>query len=56
MKIIKTTDSKYLGREIENFEIGDTIELDEFEFEVVQMKQTATMTVLSNSNYIIKLK
>lgn len=52
MKILKSTDNKHLGREIQGINKGDCIDLDGFTFEVQNVSTLENGNiVLSNPNY-----
>lgn len=57
MKILNTTDGKYLGKILpNNLSIGDVIELDNaFIFYIQNKINVGDRIVLSNNNYIIEL-
>lgn len=53
-KIIETTDGNFIGRLIDfNQQI---IVLDDYEFKIKSVKYDDDIVVLSNDNYIIKIK
>lgn len=56
MRIIKTTDNRFIGTVIEEVSKDDVIELEDFKFNVQQIVNKGIYTTISNSNYIIKLK
>lgn len=52
MRIVTTTDGRHLGTEVPVVNIGDSIDLDGFSFEVQEIKTLENgNTRLSNFNY-----
>lgn len=52
MVIIASTDNKYLGKEINHLEVGDTIQLDDFVFNVSKINVLESgLICFSNPNY-----
>jgi DNA-dependent RNA polymerase auxiliary subunit epsilon len=52
MKVISSTDNKYLGMEVPEIKIGDIVELDGYQFEVQFIHQLSNGHVcFGNPNY-----
>ena len=52
MKVISSTDNKYLGMEVPNIQIGDIVELEGYQFEVQFIHELSNGNVcFGNTNY-----
>jgi hypothetical protein len=55
-KISETTDGKFVGTVVESIELGKSIVLGDFIFEIDSVKIMGNIIILSNANYVIILK
>ena len=52
MRVISSTDNKYLGMEVPEVKVGDTIDLNGYQFEVQFIHQLSNgNTCFGNNNY-----
>lgn len=57
MVVVSSTDHKYLGAEVPDLEVGDTVSFDDFLFVVMsKMKLANKNTVLCSPNYQLELE
>lgn len=56
MKVISSTDNKYLGMEVPEINIGDTVALEDYTFEVQFIRRLENGSLLvGNPNYQFEL-
>ena len=56
MRVISSTDNKYLGYEVQEIKVGDIIELDTYTFEVQFVHTLADGNIcVGNTNYQFEL-
>ena len=56
MVIVSSTDNKYLGYEVKEINIGDTVELEDYTFEVQIIHELENGNlIVGNSNYQFEL-
>jgi hypothetical protein len=53
MRIIETTDGKFINQEINNLKKGEDCMLGDYRFLVVKKKVYGKRTIFSNSNYVV---
>lgn len=52
MKVISSTDNKYLGMEVPQIKVGDVVQLQNYEFEVQFIHELSNgNTCFGNTNY-----
>ena len=56
MRVISSTDNKYLGYEVQEIKVGDIIELEDYTFEVQFIRRLENGSLLvGNPNYQFEL-